>query len=38
MAPGTNSVGLRAGSIVLLLLLWWIASPLMHDPDVLPTG
>ncbi|MBN8937251.1 MAG: ABC transporter permease subunit, partial [Rhizobiales bacterium] len=27
---------LRTGSIVVLLLLWWIASRLMHDPDVLP--
>jgi NitT/TauT family transport system permease protein len=36
MAPAFRSVGLRIGSMVVLLLLWWIASRLMHDPDVLP--
>ena len=36
MSPAIRSVGLRAGSIVVLLLLWWIASQLMRDPDVLP--
>jgi NitT/TauT family transport system permease protein len=36
MAPALRSIVLRTGSIVVLLLLWWIASRLMHDPDVLP--
>jgi len=31
-----RDIGLRAGSIVLLVLLWSLASHLMHDPDVLP--
>jgi NitT/TauT family transport system permease protein len=31
-----KSIGLRAGSIVVLLLLWWAASRLMHDSEVLP--
>lgn len=33
---GARSLGLRAGSIVLLLVLWWAAAALMRDPDVLP--
>jgi NitT/TauT family transport system permease protein len=33
---GVKTIGLRAGSIVLLLLLWWAASRLMADPEVLP--
>jgi ABC-type nitrate/sulfonate/bicarbonate transport system permease component len=36
MARGLRSVGLRAGSVVVLLVLWWIAARLMHDPEVLP--
>jgi NitT/TauT family transport system permease protein len=36
MARGLRSVGLRAGSVVVLLALWWIAARLMHDPEVLP--
>src|SRR5215468_7661270 len=40
MAPssisGTKSVGLRAGSIGLLLVLWWAGSWLMDDPEVVP--
>jgi NitT/TauT family transport system permease protein len=36
MASGTRSVVLRAGSILVLLLLWGVASRLMNDPDVLP--
>jgi NitT/TauT family transport system permease protein len=36
MAFRLKSLGLRAGSILLLILLWWAASRLMHDPDVLP--
>jgi len=31
-----KSVGLRVGSIIVLLLLWWIAARLMNDNDVLP--
>lgn len=27
---------LRTGSFLLLILLWWAAAKLMHDPDVLP--
>jgi NitT/TauT family transport system permease protein len=34
--PRVGNFGLRAGSILLLILLWWAASRLMHDPDVLP--
>jgi NitT/TauT family transport system permease protein len=37
MTSSVHSVGLRAGSVVALLLLWWIAAKLMHDPDVLPS-
>jgi NitT/TauT family transport system permease protein len=36
MASGLKSAGLRAGSIVALLVLWAIAARLMHDPEVLP--
>jgi NitT/TauT family transport system permease protein len=36
MPSAVKSVGLRLGSIVVLIALWWIASWLMHDPDVLP--
>ena len=40
MAPsgisGVKSVCLRAGSIGVLLLLWWASSRLMNDPEVLP--
>jgi NitT/TauT family transport system permease protein len=36
MASRVGNVGLRTGSILLLILLWWAASRLMHDPDVLP--
>ena len=36
MTPRMRSVGLRAGSVIILLLVWWIAAKLMHDPDVLP--
>jgi NitT/TauT family transport system permease protein len=36
MAPGITSVGLRAGSIFVLLLLWWVASKLMNDHEILP--
>src|SRR5262252_2250124 len=33
---GVKSVSLRAGSIGLLLLLWWAGSRLMDDAEVLP--
>ena len=36
MASSVKTIGLRAGSIVVLLVLWWIAARLMHDPEVLP--
>jgi NitT/TauT family transport system permease protein len=36
MASRLQDIGLRAGSILILLLLWWGASVLMHDPEVLP--
>lgn len=36
MAPRVKSIALRVGSIVLLLLLWSVASRLMNDPEVLP--
>lgn len=36
MTGGVRTVGLRAGSVVVLLLLWWVAARLMHDPEVLP--
>jgi NitT/TauT family transport system permease protein len=36
MASSLRSVGLRIGSILVLLLLWWLAAKLMHDPEVLP--
>ncbi len=36
MPSAVKSVGLRLGSIVVLIGLWAIASWLMHDPDVLP--
>jgi NitT/TauT family transport system permease protein len=36
MARSARSIGLRAGSVIALLLCWWIAAKLMQDPDVLP--
>ncbi len=36
MVSNLKNVGLRAGSILLALLLWWIASRMMADPEVLP--
>jgi NitT/TauT family transport system permease protein len=36
MTSRITSIGLRAGSIFVLLLLWWIASQLMNDHEVLP--
>ena len=37
MASALKSVGLRARLVVALVALWWVASRLMHDPEVLPT-
>jgi NitT/TauT family transport system permease protein len=36
MASSLRNIGLRIGSIAVLLLLWWAASAAMHDPQVLP--
>jgi len=36
MTGSIRAAGLRAGSVVVLLLLWWIAAKLVHDPEVLP--
>ncbi len=36
MKSRLKNVGLRAASIVALFLLWWAASRLMKDPQVLP--
>ncbi len=36
MASRLKTIGLRASSIVALLLLWWAASKLMNDSEVLP--
>ena len=36
MLSGFKSIGLRATSIVVLLALWWAASALVNDPEVLP--
>jgi NitT/TauT family transport system permease protein len=36
MASRLATAALRVGSIAVLLLLWWAASRLMNDPQVLP--
>jgi NitT/TauT family transport system permease protein len=36
MASRREDIGIRAGSIIVLILLWWAASVLMSDPQVLP--
>jgi NitT/TauT family transport system permease protein len=36
MSSRLKNMGLRAGSIVALLLFWWAASALMNDSQVLP--
>jgi NitT/TauT family transport system permease protein len=36
MAHGIRSIGLRVGSILVLILLWWMAARLMNDIEVLP--
>ena len=37
MALDLKSIGLRVGSIAVLLLLWWAAAAWMNDVEVLPT-
>jgi NitT/TauT family transport system permease protein len=36
MTARLRNIGLRTSSIFVLLLLWWAAARLMHDPEVLP--
>jgi energy-coupling factor transporter ATP-binding protein EcfA2 len=36
MTRGARTAASRAGSVVVLLLLWGIAAKLMQDPEVLP--
>lgn len=36
MTPGIRSIGLRVGSIVVLLLIWAAAARLLNDTEVLP--
>ncbi len=36
MSDRLKAIALRAGSIVVLILIWWVASILMDDPEVLP--
>ncbi len=36
MESRTRSLALRVGSILLLLLLWWVAAQLVQDGDILP--
>jgi NitT/TauT family transport system permease protein len=36
MPTRLKNIGLRTSSIVVMLSLWWIASDLMNDPQVLP--
>lgn len=36
MASRFKSVALRVSSIVVLLLIWWVASELMNDSQILP--
>ena len=36
MHSAWKAVGLRAGSIVALILIWWITALLMGDETVLP--
>ena len=36
MAAGLKTVGLRAASILVLILLWWAASAAINDADILP--
>jgi NitT/TauT family transport system permease protein len=37
MARRSVDAGLRVASILILLLIWWAASRLMNDPDILPS-
>jgi NitT/TauT family transport system permease protein len=34
--PRAKSIALRSGSLLLLILVWWAASALMRDPQILP--
>jgi len=34
--PAARKAGLRAASILVLLLIWWVAARLMGDADILP--
>ncbi|HTV30443.1 MAG TPA: ABC transporter permease [Xanthobacteraceae bacterium] len=36
MTARLKNIGLRASSIIALLLLWWVAARLMNDTEVLP--
>ena len=36
MGPRMRAASLRVSSIMVLILLWWVAARLMRDPDVLP--
>jgi len=37
MASTLKSIGLRVASILVLVLIWWAASWLMNDPEVMPS-
>jgi NitT/TauT family transport system permease protein len=37
MPSGLKNFFIRSGSLAALVVLWWVASVLMHDPQVLPT-
>jgi NitT/TauT family transport system permease protein len=37
MPSGLKNAFIRTGSLAALIVLWWVASVLMHDPQVLPT-
>ena len=36
MASHLKTIALRAGSLLVLVLLWWAASVVMNDPQILP--
>src|SRR5487761_1541456 len=36
MESRLKTVGLRAGSLVAMIVVWWAASKIMNDPQVLP--
>ena len=37
MGAYAKTIGLRAGSILVFVLIWWVASRLMDDAEVLPS-